>query len=117
MKRNVTQDDFIQAFEDMGRGSAFSYEGLEALYDYLCELELGLEEELELDVIGLCCEYSEDTLSYYAGQYGIEKDIGEEDEDYAERVYTELAENTTVLYVTGDWDAPELTDRIIIRNY
>jgi hypothetical protein len=42
----------------MGRGEQFSYEGLKALYEYLEEYETG-EQQIELDVISLCCEYAE----------------------------------------------------------
>lgn len=45
----------MDRFKEMGRGDNFSYDGLDALYDYLEELD----ENYELDVIALCCEYNE----------------------------------------------------------
>ena len=54
MKATVNKTDFIDAFNKL-RPDNFSYEGLDALYDYL----ENLEEEQELDVIAFCCEYSE----------------------------------------------------------
>ncbi len=59
MKTNVTFTDFTDAFRNMGRKDQFSYNGLKALYDYLEELENDMNEEIELDVIAFCCEYTE----------------------------------------------------------
>lgn len=59
MKMQVMWHIFQKAFEDAGRGGQFSYEALRALFDYLEQLEQDIGEEIELDVIGLCCEYME----------------------------------------------------------
>ena len=58
MKQNVSITNFIDAFEKM-RPSNFTYEGLECLYNYLIDYEQDTGEEIELDVIALCCDYSE----------------------------------------------------------
>ena len=59
MFQRVNFSDFRQAFHNHDRGNQFSYEGLKALFDYLEEQERDTGEEMELDVIALCCEYSE----------------------------------------------------------
>jgi hypothetical protein len=43
----------------MDRATQFSYEGLEILFNGLEALELELDNEMDLDVIGLCCEFVE----------------------------------------------------------
>jgi hypothetical protein len=54
----------------MGRGDQFSYEGLIALFDYLEMLEDDIGEPIELDVISLCCEYSEyENLKEFKNDY------------------------------------------------
>ena len=58
MKTTVNQTDFIDAFKKL-RPDNFSYEGLDALYNYIENLEQDTGEEFELDVIALCCSYSE----------------------------------------------------------
>jgi len=58
MKTDVNLNDFRDAFKRFDRDN-FSYEGLGALYDYLIETELEMETELELDVVALCCDFSE----------------------------------------------------------
>lgn len=51
--------DFRRTFSDYDRASQFSYEGLEALFEWLDELSADTETPYELDVIGLCCEFTE----------------------------------------------------------
>ena len=58
MKTTVNQTDFIDAFKKL-RPDNFSYDGLVALYDYLDDFEEDTDEEIELDVIAFCCDYSE----------------------------------------------------------
>ena len=58
MKQTINEYQFKRAFETT-RPNYFSYEGLTALYEYLKEYEEGTGEEVELDVVGLCCDYTE----------------------------------------------------------
>ena len=70
MKQSVNMYDFERAFKNFERDN-FSYDGLKALFEYLEEYEEGTGEEVELDVIALCCEYAEyDSLSEYNDDYG-----------------------------------------------
>ena len=73
MKQSVNSYQFEQAFKNMNRDSNFSYEGKKALFDYLEQYEQDCGTEIELDVIALCCEYSE-----YANLAEFQKDYGEE---------------------------------------
>lgn len=59
MKQNITLSSFCDSFQAMGRGEQFTYRGLEALFDFLEEMEADTGEEVTLDVIGLCCDFSE----------------------------------------------------------
>jgi hypothetical protein len=70
MKTTVYLDDFRTAFHNMGRGEQFTHSGLEVLFDYLTELE-HCEEEYELDVIALCCDFAEDNARSIAENYRI----------------------------------------------
>ena len=74
MKQSVSMYDFERAFKRYEREN-FSYDGLKALFEYLEEYEEGTGEEVELDVIALCCEYAEyDSLKEYNDYYGTEYD-------------------------------------------
>ena len=59
MKENVNFYRFEDAFRKMDRNNNFSYEGKKALFEYLEQYEEDTGEEIELDVIALCCEYTE----------------------------------------------------------
>jgi len=59
MFQRVNFSDFRQAFFNQGRGNQFSYEALQALFNHLEEVEGETGEEMELDVIALCCDYVE----------------------------------------------------------
>lgn len=79
MYTSVNNFDFIQAFEDAGRRDQFSREALFALFDYLEELEQGLDEEIELDVIAICCDYTEyESLEEFNKDYGVEHETIED---------------------------------------
>jgi len=58
MKTTITNSAFIDAFQSI-RPDNFSYNGLNALFDYLEEYEDSTGEEIDLDVIALCCDYTE----------------------------------------------------------
>ena len=51
--------DFRRAFTDYDRTAHFSYDGLNALFDWLSEMSNDCTEPYELDVIALCCEFTE----------------------------------------------------------
>lgn len=53
--KSVHLDDFQKAFKDSGRETQFSPDALSALFDYYNEFE----EKIELDVIAICCEWTE----------------------------------------------------------
>jgi hypothetical protein len=62
MKQTIDFYLFCRAFETMNRDNNFSYEGKRALFDWLESLEDDRGEQMELDVIALCCEFCEYTL-------------------------------------------------------
>ena len=59
MKKSIYFNDFVEAFEKMGRMEHFSLKGLKALFDYLEEYEEDTGIEIELDVNALCCDFTE----------------------------------------------------------
>ena len=79
---------FYDQFRRMNRTNHFTYDALGLLYDFLTELD----GAAELDVVAICCEYSEDTEKAIAASYGLH-----EDED----VTAFLEENTLVVGVTS----------------
>jgi hypothetical protein len=79
MIQTINVSDFRDAFKACGRADQFSYEGLGALFEYLEEID----PDFELDVIALCCDYSEDTVEEIAEAYGI--DLPEDQDEIEHR--------------------------------
>lgn len=73
--KRVNFNDFLEEFEKHGREDNFSYEGKKALYDYLNELSEDIEKPIELDVVALCCEFTEyDNIDQFNKDYGYSID-------------------------------------------
>lgn len=92
MKRTISKSEFRDAFTDMNRKNNFSYEGLGALFDYFKECESSSGDETELDVIAICCDYSEDAFDYIKKNYS---NLGIETLD-------DLREHTSVVWVDDE---------------
>jgi len=96
----INESSFTEAFRQT-RPDNFSYEGQKALYKYLEDLSEDTGEPIELDVIAICCEYSE---------YGSFKAFKE---DYSYNIFEDvesLRDYTTVIEI-------ENTGRLIIQNF
>lgn len=102
MKTTVSRYDFERAFVDAGRKDQFSYEGLSVLFDHLEQMESDNGEEIELDVIALCCDYYEDTVKAIAENYSIDLSECEDEDEERETVRDYLQDNTTLAGETSD---------------
>lgn len=86
MYKTISEFEFYNAFDLVGRGEQFSPQGLTALWEYLKDLEISTGDEIELDVIGLCCSYTEyDSATEAAKDYGFEPDEENEEEEFVEK--------------------------------
>jgi hypothetical protein len=87
MKTTISHaSEFRDAFRQANRQDQFSYEALNMLYEYFEDVD----PDMELDVIAICCEYSEDTLEDIANNYRIDLvDVDEEDQADFVRNYLE----------------------------
>lgn len=81
MKQTINLDTFRQAFVNMGRDNHFSYEGLEVLFDSLEGFEQDTGHENELDVIALCCDFSEYDLAELLNAYDITDEVLTDDNE------------------------------------
>ena len=59
MKQSINIREFERAFCDYDREDNFTTEGLVALYDFIEQLDEGSGTDTELDVVALCCEFTE----------------------------------------------------------
>lgn len=102
MKTTVSRYYFERAFQEAGRENQFSYEGLSVLFDYLEDYEDSTGEEIELDVITLCCDYNEDTVKAIADNYSIDLSECEDEDEERDTVRDYLNDNTTIAGETSD---------------
>ena len=74
MIKTISFYAFERAFADYNRTENFTYYGLKALFDYLEQFEEDTGEAIELDVIGLCCDYTEyENLAEFHGVYSADE--------------------------------------------
>ena len=101
MKNTVTLYDFRESFRQV-RPNNFSYEGLEVLFDGLTEIEENCDTEIEFDVIGLCCEFSEATPEEIQDNYSVAlRDVYEGRYIPSALIREWLEENTLVMGETS----------------
>jgi hypothetical protein len=94
MIQTINVSDFRDAFRACGRHEQFSYEGLGILFDYLEEIDGG---NYELDVVALCCDYSEDSPEDIAEAYGIDLPEDQDEIEHKEIVRDYLDNHTSVV--------------------
>lgn len=97
MKTTVSNHDFIDAFRAYDRIDNFSFEALDLLFSYFEEYEESTGEEIELDVVAICCDYSEDTVENIAENYSIDLSECEDDDEKRQAVFDYLSDNTSVV--------------------
>ena len=67
--QSVNFSNFRQAFRDYRREDQFSNDALQLLFDWYENYEDGVGSPVELDVIGICCDWSEMTAEELESQY------------------------------------------------
>jgi len=134
MIEEIDESLFISRFEDYKRITTsenqgnFTYKGLRALFEYLESIEDD-ENQIKLDVIALCCDYSEyKNLEEYLNNYKTTDEINQEiqelkesedieDEEelkkrYKQQIEEEINNNTTLIKFDDDLD-----EGFIIQQY
>ncbi len=114
MKQTINVNDFRDAFTEYGRNDNFSYDGLGALFDYLEDYEEDTGEELDLDVVALCWDFTEYKTALLAAEDHdfefdeSELDLGEDEDDGGdfetekeEQALEYLKDSTTVIELEG----------------
>jgi hypothetical protein len=87
---------FRDQFHSRGRGDQFTYEALGLLFDYLSDCG----SDVELDVVAICCEFSEDTPESIADNYSIDVE-GLNDGEAKDTVLAFLEDHTSVVGETS----------------
>lgn len=111
MIKNINFSEFCDTFKSHDRQDQFSYNGKRALFDYLENMEDETSTPIELDVVALCCEYSEydsawDAMKEYQPEdMPVESDPGDDLVEIQEKNEKEalrwLEDHTQVIPVEG----------------
>ncbi len=105
MKTTVNFSEFCDSFSDTYKNN-FSYEGKRALFDYLESYEEDTGEEIELDTVALCCEYSEYSSALdcieECGYKGFEKDKDATEDENEALAMEWLQDQTQVIPFESD---------------
>lgn len=111
----ISSSDLYHMACRMNRAEEFGYKGWNAIGDYLENLSEDLGEDVEVDVIGICCDYSiaEDVNNWWEehGEYSsIDPEVWEEmdDDEKLEAVEDYLQDRTSIVCCDEDciiWQA------------
>jgi hypothetical protein len=111
MKITINESMFKDQFRLHGRKDQFSYNGLTALYNHLEEaFDEDSGYEYDLDVISLCCEFTEYSNALYAAlsysAFTIYENMNEQEQEREALQF--LSDNTTIIHFDGG---------VIIQNF
>lgn len=108
--KTFNEYDFINEFKAYNRMDNFSLNGLRILFESLEQTAIDCGFNIEMDVIALCCEYSEETIADIIDNYDIDLSHCHTMDDRLETVEEYLQDNT---YVCGSYDDEE-HDKVFI---
>lgn len=115
MIQTMTFSDFVDAFREAGREDQFSYNGKRALFEYFNEL---WDADYELDVVGVCCTFSEYTVEELQSYFDIGEFLYEDDDpDDIDSWEKAMCDHTTVIPVYKTTVIPVYKDRLILEDF
>lgn len=81
MKTTVSEYQFIESFRLCGRETQFSIPARCALFAHFEQVEEDLDTEIQLDPVGICCEFAEYSSALEAAKdFGFKDGIDSKDE-------------------------------------
>jgi len=96
MKQTVNFSTFQTAFESI-RPDNFTYEGLTALFNWIEQQEQDTGEEQELDVIALCCDFTESTYEEIVKDYNLSDEEFSIPDEMPQAVIDHLNDETMIV--------------------
>lgn len=97
MYQSITFSAFCDAFRALDRQDSFTYKGKRCLFNYLEQHEEDIGTPVELDVIALCCDYSEESWDDIADTYSIDLSECEDDDERMDVVRDYLKAQTMIV--------------------
>jgi hypothetical protein len=111
MKQTVTESRFHEAFHNAGRADQFSRAARSALFEYLEDIEAGCGEEIELDVVAICCDWTEYASATEAAEaYGWECPESDDEKN-------DLSDREALQYLNDETTVLELSSGVLVFNF
>ena len=101
MKQTIGLSQFQDAFKAI-RPTNFTWWGLEVLFNWIEQREQDTGEEQELDVIALCCDFTESTYDEVVKDYTLAEGEDLNPEDIPQAVIDYLNDETVVIGYTDE---------------
>lgn len=103
----LNKQEFVNMFADYNRADNFSIAAREMLFDYYDDLSDDIGQPFEMDVIAICCGWSEHDTNDLLREYGYLLDKGElaeceDDSEKLEYIESVLQDHSSVLRVDDD---------------
>ena len=92
--QTLAQGDFVDAFKQSSRKDQFSHDALEAIFNYLDTYSEETGENIEFDIVSICCDWSEMTWQDVAMSYGVDLSGCADDDERIGEVEDFLCRNT-----------------------
>lgn len=116
--QTVSSYNFHDAFtRSDSHKDQFSYNARQALYEYLDDLSDQIDQPIELDIVALCCEYSEYESCDKAASNYFEYEGMTFDEDWTELISPEEVEEKARQYLQDNTTIIEFDGGVIIQNF
>lgn len=102
VKQTISLSSIQDLFKAYGRGDNFSYEGLQAIMDYL--EDSSIDEIVDLDVIAICCEFTEahadDIIEDYSNLFSADSYEGYDEfiQELQDYTFAVKLDNGNILY-------------------
>ena len=109
----VTKSMFHNQFHVLNRVEQFSYGARSLLFDYLTETEDNGENGnagLEMDIIGICCDFAESTIKEFISDYNLEEDTKDLKEKELENFIEDYINNNFIFIGNVDTDGDGVAD-------
>lgn len=101
MKQTINLSQFRDEFNAI-RPNQFSYEALELIFNHFEQYEQDTGEEMELDVIAICCDVSEMTAEDFTSSYGYADEFDEDQKITLDEAIDYLNDHTTFIGQTDN---------------
>jgi hypothetical protein len=98
----IDKYSFADAFLNSSRKGQFSHEALGAIFEYLEDYSQDSGEDVELDIVAICCDWAEMSWQDVVQSYGLDLSHCDTDEERIDAVEEYLQDETHSVRLSDD---------------